>query len=94
MDFRGACYYRWVRYRLSKEDCIEMRECYEFYEDTHAPMRQIDLSYMFECTVEEAGQALKGTHPALNGMPTVKKRKNAAAAKVKRPVGRPKKDML
>ena len=83
-----------MRYRLSKEDCIEMRECYEFYEDTHARMRQVDLAYMFDCSGEEARQVLNGTHPALNGMPAVKKRKNAAAPKVKRPVGRPKKNML
>ncbi len=83
-----------MRYRLNKADCIEMRECYEFYETTDTPMFYRDLAFMFDCSKVEVRECMDGIHPELLDKPKIKKTKIVAAPTVKRPVGRPRKHVL
>ena len=96
VEISGACYYCCMRYVLNKADCIEMRECYEYYRDDVIDMKHYHLAEMFDCTTVEVREVINGTHPALCDIPIVNRGvgRPKKEPRVKRPVGRPRKNVV
>jgi hypothetical protein len=53
--------------KLTKQDVIEMLECYEYYRNSSAPMNHADIAHVFEVSLGTVKKVFAGTHPLCDG---------------------------
>jgi hypothetical protein len=53
--------------KLTKEDVVEMLECYEYYRHSSAPMNHADIAHVFEVSLGTVKKVFAGTHPLCDG---------------------------
>ena len=53
--------------KLTKQDVIEMLECYEYYRNSSAPMNHADIAFVFEVSLGTVKKVFAGTHPMCEG---------------------------